>query len=147
MTTTNWKNGELEHASVLWMRGFSYFEIATALGPTYNRNMVASQAKSHRNMFPPRDNGRPLGSVTKIKPEPKPRVRKVKQEPFLPPVEKYRVVKLDSYEHDRLPGVFLIDNTGCKWPLSEGPFMFCGCACEDGKAYCAHHVRKNRRGC
>ncbi len=144
--TTNWKNGELERASVLWMRGFSYFEIAQALGPTYSRGGVASQVKSHRNMFPPRENGRPVGSVVKIKAEPKPRVRKVRQEPFLPPVEKYRVVKLDTFEVSRLPGVALVDNEGCKWPLSEGPFMFCGCDREDGHAYCSHHVQKNRRG-
>jgi GcrA cell cycle regulator len=141
--TKNWKNGELEHASVLWSRGFSYFEIATALGPTYNRNMIASQAKSHRNMFPPRDNGRPLGRVTKIKPEPKPRMRKIKPEPFLPPVEKYRVVELDEYERARLPGLTLVENDGCKWPLTDvGPFRFCGCSQVEGKPWCAHHQKK-----
>lgn len=31
-------------------------------------------------------------------------------------------------------------NTGCKWPVGEKPFVFCGCATETGR-YCSAHER------
>lgn len=27
----------------------------------------------------------------------------------------------------------------CRWAHGDGPFLFCGAAANDGKAYCAHH--------
>lgn len=62
--------------------------------------------------------------------------------PFLPAMEKFRVIELDEFERSRLPGLTLVENTGCKWPLSEGPFRFCGCSQVEGKPWCAHHQKK-----
>lgn len=61
------------------------------------------------------------------------------------PVVSYKSPELDEYETARLPGVLMVDNKGCNWPLNEGgPFLFCGCEKYQLKPYCRYHVIKAR---
>jgi Uncharacterized protein conserved in bacteria len=52
--TENWQGDDLTRASEMWGRGMSCSEIASALGHTYTRSMIASKAKRLRHMFPAR---------------------------------------------------------------------------------------------
>lgn len=55
--------------------------------------------------------------------------------------------KLDEYEKSRLPGVSLVDNNGCMYPLTESvPHMFCGCNRVELGRYCEYHAEKCSSG-
>lgn len=54
----------------------------------------------------------------------------------------YKDPELDEFELSRLPGVSLMDNTGCMYPLTdEGPHLFCGHSRFKGR-YCGYHTYK-----
>lgn len=55
----------------------------------------------------------------------------------------YKDPELDEYEKARLPGIPLVDNDGCMYPLtgSDSDHMFCGEDIVEGR-YCKHHAEK-----
>lgn len=56
----------------------------------------------------------------------------------------FKLRPLDSYELSRLPGLSMMENNGCMYPVTDKvPHMFCGA--ERVKArYCKHHALKVR---
>lgn len=105
------------------------------LSSTTIRSMVAY----HKDLFISRKKGAPKS------PKPVP-AKKEGRDVFIAPkisTIEFKHPELDDYERARLPGVNMIDNFGCRYPLTEdGPHMFCGCKRVEMKSYCAYHVEK-----
>lgn len=137
----------LQAASNLWMDGYSVALIAQELGVT--KSVISGKAHRNRSLFPSREKAveTKVRTVTKRRPKAQtvsetPKLHSsfngTKQAVYCDPV-------LDEFEISRLPGVCLVENNGCMYPLTDNsPHMFCGHARFGGKRYCEHHIAKTK---
>lgn len=136
---------DLEGIAKLWNAGTKAAEIAEVFGvkPGYVRGL----ASSNRDLFT-RKHGGTLTRKPRSEQAPKPRARRKaitsvwqRSDPSVPRADLYKPIELDEYELTLLPGVGMMENTGCKYPLTErGPHRFCGC--EASGSWCSYHAEK-----
>jgi len=129
-------NVDLQPIIDLWTQGKSSSQIAEELGMT--KGAVAGRIKRNRERFPNRE---------LVKPEKKKKENNSSLVKFNAnagsKVAEYKSPPLDDFERLRLPGVCLVENNGCMYPLTDqSPHMFCGHSRFGGKRYCKHHVDK-----
>ena len=117
----DWTPSRIQQAARLRHQGYTYHQIAEAMN--VNVNQISGIVHRHRDLF---GWGRGVARQS----------RKVVYAEYVDPV-------LDEFELRMFPGVRLLDNTGCCYPLTEGPgnHMFCGHDLYRGK-YCQHHHHK-----
>lgn len=132
---------DIVKAGKLWEEGKSYQEIASEMGVT--TNAIQLLAQRNRSIMPSRrssssEGPRKRAEIAKTiseKPKAHNNFHGTKQAIYINP-------ELDAYEIARLPGVPLIDNDGCMYPLTdEGPHLFCGHSRFKGR-YCEYHTEK-----
>jgi len=136
---------DLEAISRLWNAGSKAKDIAEVFGRRADH--VRSLAKEHRSMFVVKKGGT-LTRKPRSEQAPKPRARRKaitsvwqRSDPSVPRADLYKPIELDEYELTLLPGVGMMENTGCKYPLTErGPHRFCGC--EASGSWCSYHAEK-----
>lgn len=143
------ERGLIDKAVALWNEGASVKIIALETGLTPGQ--VSGLTKRKRELFKKRDLKKrdlTLHRVNRsMKAKKSPRNDKVnrlsKFNPNAGPKEaKYEDPALDEFELSRLPGLPLVDNDGCMYPLTaEGPHLFCGHLRFKGR-YCEHHTYK-----
>lgn len=146
-----WPRSAIDKAAELWDQGVSVSMIGLALG--YTKGQISGMIKRNRERFPVKKTGRKRAddkktlSVDRIAAKKSPRNDPVnRMSKFNPNAgskeAKYEDPQLDSFEMSRLPGVSLVDNDGCMYPLTaEGPHLFCGHLRFKGR-YCEHHTYK-----
>lgn len=146
-----WPRSAIDKAAELWDQGVSVAMIGLALG--YTKGQISGMMKRNRERFPAKKTGRKRAddkktvSVDRIMAKKSPRNDPVnRMSKFNPNAGSkaawYKDPELDEFELSRLPGVPLMDNDGCMYPLtSEGPHLFCGHSRFKGR-YCAHHDEK-----
>lgn len=142
-TSWRWTPEIIQACSLMWANGKSYIEIAQEFG--INRNMVAGIARRNRELFP-RAASEDDSLIKKLNVKKrneeivkdKSLLTGTKQAEYIDPV-------LDEFEVNRLPGLSLLDNDGCFYPLtSNTPHMFCSHTRMLGKRYCEYHVEKTK---
>lgn len=151
-TSWRWTPEIIQACSLMWANGKSYIEIAQEFG--INRNMVAGIARRNRELFPRRaseDDSLIKKLNVKKRKDKKRKAVTVKEEKKLHSTfhgtkqAEYIDPVLDEFEIGRLPGLSLIDNEGCCYPLtSNSPHRFCSHARMLGKRYCEYHVEKTK---
>lgn len=136
----------IEKASRLWKENMSVEVIALEMGMT--KGQVSGMTKRNRDKFPSRQNKRGSISLHTIRVKKSPRNDKVNRlSKFNPNAGSkaawYEDPVLDEYELSRLPGVSLVDNDGCMYPLSgeKDLTLFCGHSRFKGR-YCEYHTEK-----
>lgn len=148
--TKGWTEDNTKKAAEMWANGATMSQIAKVVG--VSRNAVSGKISRTRDIFP--EKGVAQARIEKII-TPLKRKAVEHQKPSsamrfvlgAPKTVKFNEPKLDEYEKARLPGVSLVDNNGCMYPLTEnGPHMFCGCERVDSKRYCEYHVEKCSNG-
>lgn len=152
-TSWRWTPEIIQVCSLMWNQDKSYLDIAREFGIT--RNMVSGLASRNRDLFPNRE--KHITTVNKIvKKEIKKKVKvkkavTVKEEKKLHSTfhgtkqAEYIDPALDDFEIGRLPGLSLLDNNGCFYPLTScTPHMFCSHVRMLGKRYCEYHVEKTK---
>lgn len=141
----------IEKASRLWKENLSVEVIALEMGMT--KGQISGMTKRNRDKFPQRENKR--GSITlhtvrahSIRAKKSPRNDKVNRLSKFNPhagskAAYYEDPVLDEYELSRLPGVSLVDNDGCMYPLTGrgAETLFCGHSRFKGR-YCEYHTEK-----
>lgn len=143
------ERGLIDKAVALWNEGASVKIIALETGLTPGQ--VSGLTKRKRELFKKRDLKKRDLTLHRVN-----RSMKAKKSPRNDPVNRmskfnpnagskaawYQDPELDDFELSRLPGVSLIDNDGCMYPLTaEGPHLFCGHLRFKGR-YCEHHTYK-----
>ncbi len=141
----------IDKIAELYDQGVSVLLIGEALG--YTKGQISGLIKRNPDKFPRKEGGRKRAddkksvSVDRIQARKSPRNDKVNRlSKFNPNAGSkaawYQDPELDSFELSRLPGVSLVDNDGCMYPLTaEGPHLFCGHLRFKGR-YCEHHTYK-----
>lgn len=141
---------DLKLASKMWNDGMSQAQIAEAFG--VSRNVIAGQTHRNRDLFPMRNRTK-VKNVSQGKSK---LVRAVEQieveiaEVLFASIEEDKALenvvkafpKLTAmkYDEERLKvAKTLVDNTGCKWPVSDSPYLFCGAKRLVAKSWCEHH--------
>lgn len=145
--THNWTDERIELLKKLWADGKSASQIVEIMGGV-SRNAVIG--KVHRLNLPVRqDYQQPLRAARIIRtprmPKKKPEPAKVSElQKFIdrapPPVA-------DSIPMPKSLGLTLmeLENHNCRWPAGEREHItFCGHQIEQGRSYCAYHVRLSR---
>lgn len=128
-----WSLKNINNAVKMWKDDKSMATIAGELGTT--RGSVAGLISRNRKLFQRKETQKE--TIHKI-------TRKLNQ--GRKEVE-YIEPKLDKFEVSRLPGVSLVDNNGCMYPLTESsPHMFCGCDRVELGSYCEYHAEKCSNG-
>lgn len=142
----------IDKIAELWDQGVSVALIGDSLG--YTKGQISGIIKRNKDRFPRKEGGRKRAddkksvSVDRIKARKSPSNSSVNRMSKFNPNAGSRPAfhlepVLDEYEISRLPGVSLVDNDGCMYPLTESsPHMFCGCSRSLGKRYCEYHVEK-----
>lgn len=131
--TFRWTEKNIRNAVKMWRDDKSMAEIAEKIGST--RGSVAGMISRNRLMFERKGEEKEILHKVKYK------LNQGRKE-----VE-YIEPKLDEYEKARLPGVSLVDNDGCMYPLTESlPHMFCGCDRVELGRYCEYHAKKCSNG-
>lgn len=154
-----WNDEAIENAKRWWLAGDSAAIIAGRLGGGVTRNSVLGKMHRlkvkqpgvrHQTMVMAGRLGG--GGVHRHKPKPEPRIKIVRPPRVEPEIEPFAdLLPLRSKVWEPLPGTSPVPlealGDGCKWPLGDGPFMFCG-APKDGEhpSYCATHRRIGRSG-
>ena len=128
-----WTKEQEELLRTLWYRGVGGTEIAQALGPQFNRNMVAG--KAYRLGLPLRGHNGLIQSMAARKGSPKTRIEGTLRG------------HVGSVCHTGVPGklklIDLLPNS-CRWPFGDPKsidFGFCGRTRVDRFPYCAEHVK------
>lgn len=116
----------------MWADGYSASQIAKQLEDAVSRCAVIGRA--HRLKLPPRA-ARQKARKRERKPRmfvPKPPAPPRQPQPPPPPNEPKmrRVPLLKLRAHD------------CRWPLGDGPFLFCSTDVAEGRAYCPYHCAR-----
>lgn len=123
----------------------SYSQVAAIVGAS----RVAIAGVVDRN-----DIKSPFAKAPRPKRKPKPRPRPDPQvrfsriaptQPIALPADLVDRTPLKAGAWTALPGsaprpLHDLDTKGCKWPLGDGPFSFCGQPAAVGRVYCAHHA-------
>lgn len=148
--TTGWTEDNTKKAAKMWANGATMLQIAQVVGAS--RSAVSGKISRNRDLFPEK-------GVAQAKLEKTIRPLEIKkgegQKPSsemrfvlgVPNTVKFNEPKLDEYEKARLPGISLVGNAGCMYPLTAvGPHMFCGCNRVDSKRYCEYHAEKCSNG-
>lgn len=141
----------IEKASRLWKENMSVEVIALEMGMT--KGQVSGMTKRNRDKFPSRHKERGSVSLHTIRAKP----MKAKKSPRNDKANRfskfninagskaswYEDPVLDEYELSRVPGVSLVDNEGCMYPLSgeRDLTLFCGHLRFKGR-YCEYHTEK-----
>ncbi len=136
----------IEKASRLWKENMSVEVIALEMGMT--KGQISGMTKRNRDKFPQRENKRGSISLHTIRVKKSPRNDKVNRlSKFNPNAGSkaawYEDPVLDEYELSRLPGVSLVENDGCMYPLTGrgAETLFCGHSRFKGR-YCEYHTEK-----
>ena len=147
--SSGWTRARLDHATALYKDGASFAEIAAAIGGGISRNAVIGMA--HRQGWSGR---KPPGTSLRTqqrrakrantdrsttmrlqwkaaKPPPKPKPVRI-----LPP-------RVEDTAQPVSRDVALVDLKAgdCRWPIGNGPFVFCGHRAPEGRSYCEYHAR------
>lgn len=133
------QNLDIVKAGKLWKEGKTYEEIASEMGVT--TNAVQLLAQRNRSIMPSRRASSPdkpkkaktISNAGRVHPQ----FHGTKTATYFDP-------GLDEYEIGRLPGLSLVENTGCFYPLTSGPenHRFCSHTRHLKSRYCQHHVTK-----
>lgn len=143
---------DMGKAAKMWADGTSYTHIAAFFGVT--KGVVSGLMHRNRDKFPKRTE----------------QIKKVEQEiadTLLEPQEDaqqarrtantvrrlfheaqavYRpVTKVEAiaYDLERIAEAKTLDeNVGCKWPVSDNPYLFCGAKKLRAKSWCEHHQQR-----
>jgi hypothetical protein len=130
---------DITKAGKLWKEGKSYEEIAAEMGIT--TNAVQLLARRNRSLMPSRRPSSPdkpkKAKTVSDNGRVHPQFHGTKQ-------ATYAETELDEFERSRLPGLRLVDNDGCMYPISSahGEHRFCAHTRSLGKRYCQYHVHK-----
>lgn len=141
-----WTEENMKKAAQMWDKGLSMGEIAKELGTT--RGSVSGKISRNRSMFPQKEKTvkEPVLIKKKLREYQKPSSA-MRFVLGAPKTVKFKEPELDEYEKARLPGVSLVDNNGCMYPLTESvPHMFCGCNRVELGRYCEYHAEKCSNG-
>jgi len=126
----------------MWNTGAKSEDVGLHFG--IKASYVRALASSHPALFIKRHGGyKPRGTTQAPTPKRRKPVTSVWQraDPFAPKVMLYKPPELDQYELGRLPGVSMMEATGCKWPLTDNkPHAFCNA--DANGSWCAHHAFK-----
>ena len=142
-----WPRSAIDKAAELWDQGVSVSMIGLALG--YTKGQISGMTKRNRDRFPVKKTGRKRADDKKTLSVDRIAAKKDKPQ-YLSKFNTnagskaswYQDPDLDEFELSRLPGVSLVDNDGCMYPLTaEGPHLFCGHLRFKGR-YCEHHTHK-----
>lgn len=129
----------LHEMALMWGNGASMTEIGVPFG--LNRGQVSGIISRNRDLF-----GRKVKTgikANKSHPDSATNRRTITNPNAGSKQAEYIDPKLDDFELSRLPGINLVENNGCMYPLTSGsPHMFCGHFRFGGKRYCKHHVDK-----
>lgn len=146
--TFRWTEENTKIAVEMWEEGWSMLLIANKLKTS--RNAVSGKMSRSRELFPIKGTG-PAIREKQSSPLKKKGVEYQKPSSAMslvlgaPKTVSFKEPVLDEFEIARLPGVSLVDNNGCMYPLTqEGPHRFCGEGRYEGKRYCRHHVDKTK---
>lgn len=139
----------LHEMALMWANGSSMTEIGVPFG--LNRGQVSGIISRNRDMFGKKDktgvNANVVRKLTATKSHPD-SVTNRRTKTNINAGSKsceYKSPVLDSFERGRLPGLGLVENDGCMYPLTESsPHMFCGHIRFGGKRYCEHHTAKTK---
>lgn len=144
--TKGWTEDNTKKAAEMWANGATMLQIAHMVG--VSRSAVSGKISRNRDLFPEKGVAqaraekiiRPLEIKKGEGQKPSSAMRFVLG---APKTVKFNEPKLDEYEKARLPGVSLVENKGCMYPLTESaPHRFCGCNRVDSKRYCEYHAEK-----
>ncbi len=128
-----WTKDQEELLRTLWRSGVDGSKIAKALGPQFNRNMVAG--KAYRLGLPLRGHNGILLSLAAKKGSPKPAAEGT--------LHGYAEPSECVHSPARVKLVDLLPSS-CRWPLGDPKtreFGFCGRNRADGLPYCADHAK------
>lgn len=147
--STGWTQARLDHATALYKDGASFSEIAAAIGGGISRNAVIGMA--HRQGWSGR---KPAGTSRSTQ------LRRAKrantdrsttmrlQWKAAPPPPKPKPVRIlpprvEDIARPVTRDVALLDLKAgdCRWPIGDGPFVFCGHRAHEGWPYCEYHAR------
>ncbi len=147
-----WPRSAIDKAAELWDQGVSVSMISLALG--YTKGQISGMTKRNRERFPVKKTGRKRAddkktlSVDRIAAKKSPRNDKVNRLSKFNPnagskASWYKDPELDSFELSRLPGLTLMENDGCMYPLTGrgAETLFCGHSRFKGR-YCEYHTEK-----
>lgn len=117
----------------LWAEGYSASQIADQImGVKVSRMAVIGRV--HRLKLPARKERAPAQrkpyKQRMFVPKPSP-PQPPKPPPGQPKMRRLKLVDLKS--------------TSCRWPIGEGPFLFCGADAASGEVYCPFHRRMARK--
>lgn len=140
---------DIKKASSLWNKGLKREEIAAMMGVGVNAIRLLSER--NREIFPKKKPGGTGEKVKVVRPKGQKAItvsdngrlhaqfNGTKRAEYFDP-------GLDEYEISKLPGVPLVENDGCMYPLTEGPnnHMFCGHNRRLGSRYCQYHAHKTK---
>ena len=151
-TYFDWNDDTLAKLRDLHKAGFACSYIAGVLGTT--RNAVIG--KIHRmglngKVYTPSPRAeRPKAAASPPKrrppaqPKPIPRPRIVPRQPEPPMLEVLPLPNAWEPIAGTEPVALVdLDRGMCKWPVSDRPFLFCGCKAEEGASYCPSHQRRS----
>lgn len=138
----------------MWANDKSYLDIAKEYGIT--RNMVSGIVSRNKDLFPTKEGIKKRGSLMPSRLLSSPEKQKKKKAKTVSDIGRvhpqfhgtkqatYADPELDEFERSRLPGLRLVDNDGCMYPISlaHGEHRFCAHTRSLGKRYCQHHVHK-----
>lgn len=142
---SDWTEERIETLKKLWLDGWSCSQIAALLGKGATRNSVIG--KVHRLRLP----------VRRKRTEGKARIRVVRRPGKSGGGEYQRTVRARESSKKKQPptalktgpwqallwsaplGLLDLEPHHCRWPIGEGPFLFCGERREEGSPYCPTH--------
>jgi GcrA cell cycle regulator len=135
---SGWTDERIEACRKLWFGGYSSGQIANELGGI-TRNAVIGIV--HRKGWKRRvkeGRGAEGGAVRKKPRKPRPLV----SESF----STAPVIEGDLLEHIEVPtgpqiSIMELNDKTCRWPIGEGPVMYCGALPRDKAVYCPYHCR------
>lgn len=163
-TGLEWPEAHVEQLRALWAEGKTATEIAMALGNGFTRNAVIGKVHRLKLARRRRDGvqssirlealARKLQAPPRVSPgrgtprDPKPLAMQhriaVRKAPVDVDASELKILKSDAWKPlpDTVPlGLEQLERHQCRWPIGDGPILFCGCDRGEHHAYCDAHAR------